>query len=238
MGFLDTARSVHGDEAVGSAGMVLGILGIFAAAPFFWALYDQTSTSWILQGNRMVPFTFWGWTLNAETMQAINPAMIMVLIPFITSLVYPFLARRGREVAPLPRMAAGMGLLALAFVATGILQLRIAGGAHLSILWQGIPYLLLTVGEVLFSATGLEFAYSQAPASMKSTVTSFWNLSSALGNFLVVLVTLLNARVVHAAGAMEFFFYAGLMSVVMVLFILLSRRFRHRVGMHKYEGVV
>jgi dipeptide/tripeptide permease len=100
----------------------------------------------------------------------------------------------------------------------------------LSILWQLLPYLLLTTGEVLFSATGLEFAYAQAPASMKSTVTSFWNLTVAFGNLLVVAVTVLNTNVVHAQGALEFFFYAGLIAVVTAVFVLLSRRFRRQAA--------
>jgi POT family proton-dependent oligopeptide transporter len=228
--FLDAARPVHGDEAVGAAKMILGILGIFAVAPFFWALFDQTSTSWILQGNRMVPYTVCGWTLDAEKMQSFNPALVMVLIPFLTSLVYPLLARRGRDVSPLPRMGAGMGLAAAAFVVCGLLQLQIEAGMKLSILWQLLPYLLLTTGEVLFSATGLEFAYAQAPASMKSTVTSFWNLTVAFGNLLVVAVTVLNTNVVHAQGALEFFFYAGLIAVVTAVFVLLSRRFRRQAA--------
>ena len=37
----------------------------------------------------------------------------------------------------------------------------------------------MTAAEVLFSVTGLEFAYSQAPISMKSVVQAFWCLTSA-----------------------------------------------------------
>ena len=232
--FLDPARAVHGDEAVDAAKMLVGILGVFAVAPFFWALYDQTSTSWILQGNKMAAVDICGWTLNAETMQSINPVMVMVLIPVLTALVYPLLARRGRDVSPLPRMACGMGLLAAAFVVSGSMQLQLDAGVKLSILWQLVPYLLLTVGEVLFSATGLEFAYSQAPASMKSTVTSFWLLSSAAGNAMVVVITWTNSHVIKATGALEFFFYAGLLAVVTAIFVLLSRRFRRRAAEGRY----
>ena len=39
-----------------------------------------------------------------------------------------------------------------------------------SITWQMLPYALLTLGEVLVSATGLEFAYSQAPPAMKGAI--------------------------------------------------------------------
>ena len=34
------------------------------------------------------------------------------------------------------------------------------------------------------SATGLEFAYTQAPPSMKSVVQSFWLLTTCLGNII------------------------------------------------------
>ena len=33
---------------------------------------------------------------------------------------------------------------------------------------------------------GLEFAYSQAPVSMKSTVQSFWLLTTCIGNIIVI----------------------------------------------------
>ena len=47
--------------------------------------------------------------------------------------------------------------------------------------------LLLTFGEVLVSATGLEFAYSQAPQAMKGVIMSFWLLSVSYGNLWVLL---------------------------------------------------
>jgi POT family proton-dependent oligopeptide transporter len=46
-----------------------------------------------------------------------------------------------------------------------------------SITWQVLPYALLTLGEVLVSATGLEFAYSQAPQAMSIHVES-WRFRS------------------------------------------------------------
>ena len=42
--------------------------------------------------------------------------------------------------------------------------------------WVGVETLVL----------GLEFAYSQAPVSMKSTVQSFWLLTTAVGNVIVI----------------------------------------------------
>ena len=68
------------------------------------------------------------------------------------------------------------------------MQLVLDGGDAVSIAWQILPYALLTFGEVLVSATGLEFAYSQAPPAMKGVIMSFWSLSVTVGNLWVLLV--------------------------------------------------
>ena len=62
-------------------------------------------------------------------------------------------------------------------------------GIHpVSVTWQVLPYVFLTLGEVLVSATGLEFAYSQSPASMKGVIMAFWYLAVTVGNLWVLLV--------------------------------------------------
>ena len=40
--------------------------------------------------------------------------------------------------------------------------------------------------QVMNSVTGLEFAYTQSPKSMKSVLQSFWLLTTCLGNILDV----------------------------------------------------
>ena len=71
-----------------------------------------------------------------------------------------------------------------------------------NIMWMIPQYAIITIGEVLNSATGNEFVYTQvsftircyillpnsfqAPASMKSVLGSFWFLTTCIGNILVV----------------------------------------------------
>ena len=40
----------------------------------------------------------------------------------------------------------------------------------------------------MFSITGLEFAYSQAPVSMKALCQAAWLLTIAFGNFMVIII--------------------------------------------------
>lgn len=189
---LDRARGLHPDEAVDGVRAVLRILIVFALVTPFWSLFDQKSSTWIIQGREMVmPHGQWWWpswlVTTPAQMQALNPIMVMLLIPFNNLVLYPALRRMGFEVTALKRMGWGIAISGIAWVVAGWLQLSIDGGDPTSLAWQILPYLLLTFGEVLVSATGLEFAYSQAPQAMKGVIMSFWLLSVSYGNLWVLL---------------------------------------------------
>ncbi len=130
--------------------------------------------------------------LQSSQVPAVNPFMVMILIPLTTFGLYPLLGRLGFEPRPLRRMTLGMLTAGFAFVAVGFLQMRIdalaAHGAKLHVGWQLIPYFIITLAEVMVSITGLEFAYSQAPKKMKSVIMGFWLLNVTIGNLLVALL--------------------------------------------------
>lgn len=228
---LERARAVHPDAAVDGVRAVLRVLVVFALVTPFYSLFDQKASTWVLQGRQMqMPDWF-----SAAQMQALNPALVMVLIPFNNMVLYPALRRFGWEPTALRRMGAGIAFSGLAWVAVGCLQLLIDGGSVVSIAWQILPYALLTFGEVLVSATGLEFAYSQAPAEMKGTVMSFWNLTTTIGNLWVLLsnAALRNETVtsrIAATGLSEtaflMFFFATFAFAAALAFALYARRYR------------
>ena len=123
----------------------------------------------------------------------------------------------------------------LAWIVVGGIQVAMDTGNAMSIVWQVLPYALLTFGEVLVSATGLEFAYSQAPAAMKGVIMSFWNLTTTIGNLWVLLA---NAAVRNDAvtgsiattglstAAFQMFFFAAFALVAALAFGLYARRYR------------
>ena len=58
-----------------------------------------------------------------------------------------------------------------------------------SMFWLLPQYIIITVGEILFSITLIEFAYSQAPLSMKSIMSAVSTLTVAFGNAIAVIIT-------------------------------------------------
>ena len=189
---LERARGHHPDAAIDGVRAVLRILIVFALVTPFWSLFDQKASTWVIQGKAMViPHELWWWpswlVKDATQMQALNPLMVMLLIPFNNLVLYPLLARMGFKVTALKRMGWGIVISALSWVVAGMLQLQLDAGAQVSLAWQTLPYLLLTFGEVLVSATALEFAYSQAPMAMKGVIMAFWYLTSTFGGLWVLL---------------------------------------------------
>jgi POT family proton-dependent oligopeptide transporter len=107
-------------------------------------------------------------------------------------------------------------------------------GEPLSIAWQVWPYALLTFGEVLVSATGLEFAYSQAPGPMKGAIMAFWSLSVTVGNLWVLLVNTAVrdggvTRAIEGSGlgvmGFQMFFFAGFAFVAALAFGAYAARY-------------
>ncbi len=227
--FWQGARKRYPESDVSAARSVNPILFVFALVPVFWALFDQTNSTWVLQGMKMQSFDLFGLSIGAEQMQSANPALVMILVPLLTLGVYP---RLGKFSTPLKRMSFGLFLTAASYLIVALLQKRIEAGDQISVAWQTVPYIVLTTAEVLVSTTGLEFAFTQAAPEMKSTIMSFWLLTVAFGNLVVTAITkvLSSAEGGHAGSVStsRFLLYAGLTFAVAILFSIVATRYRYR----------
>ncbi|MBU8898294.1 MFS transporter [Corallococcus sp. H22C18031201] len=219
--WLDAALQRHPPEAVEGAKAVFRISGLMLPfVPFFWMLFDQKASTWVVQARSMDPYVG-PLKFEPSQMQFINPALVMLLIPFLTAVVYPALQRAGMELTPLRRMPLGLAVGAVAYVIAGGYQVMMEHGTTLNIAWQLLPYIVLTVAEILVSTTGLEFAYTQAPREMKSVVQSIWLVCNATANIAVAIASELNVF----TGAGQFFFYASFAAAAAVGMALVARRF-------------
>ena len=155
-------------------------LFLFIAA--FWALYDQTGSSWVFQAAQM-DRNFLGTTWLESQIQAVNPILILTFIPLFTFAVYPAIGRVFR-LTPLRKIGIGFVLMVATFGLSALIQTWIDGGGKPSIGWQFLAYALITASEIMVSIVGLEFAYTQAPKNMKSMIMSLYLLSVFVGNML------------------------------------------------------
>jgi len=205
------------------------LASIYAFITMFWALFEQTGSSWILQAQKMDRFIF-GVELLPSQIQAANPLLIMLLVPLFSYLVYPLLNRLFVLTA-LRKMTLGLFLTVLAFVITALIQMQLDNGMKPHIIWQLLAYLLLTSAEVMVSITCLEFSYTQAPNSMKSFIMAFYFLSVAVGNLFTSAVNFFiqnDDGSSKLAGADYFWFFSGLMFITALVFSFVSRYYKEQ----------
>ncbi len=231
-----------GIEATEGPVAVLKIIGVFAFVSLFWSLFDQHASSWIEQAQKMNPILWGDFTILPSQVSFVNPALVMILIPIMSILVYPGVEKLGIRATPLRRMTVGMCIASLSFVVVALIQSRVdsSGAGVVSIWWQLAPYTVITLAEVLVSITGLEFAYSQAPNRMKSTIMGFWLMAVALGNvlagvifggdnaFFTMVLGKIGAAMTIAAEGLEakFWLFAMLMGIAAMCFGIIARFYK------------
>jgi len=221
--WMDGAKNYYDSQLVDDCKAVTSVLRIFLPIPVFWMLYDQVTTRWTIQAEEM-DRDMGFYKIPQDQVQVLNPLLILILIPIFDRGIYPFLDRVGLRMGMLTRMTVGMILTAATFVIAAFVQLAIdsADPETVSVWWQLPQYFVLSCSEIMVSITGLEFAYANAPTSMKSIVMASWQLTVAVGNIVVAII----AEVSFLDPAAEFFFFAGLMGLFVILFFFVARNFR------------
>ena len=147
--------------------------------------------------------------LPNDILQNIDPLVLIIFIPIFDKLIYPLLRRMNINFKPILRITYGFICASFAMGWTALVQHWIYSTgpnysfAHkpcstcqkynnISVAWQVPSYFLIALSEIFASITGLEYAYMNAPASMKSIIMSFLLFTTALGsalNFALLPVT-------------------------------------------------
>lgn len=193
------------DKWVNEVARGLSACKVFLWYPLYWLAYGQITNNLVSQAATMRL----GGVPN-DIVSNLNPISIIILIPLMDRVVYPALRKAGINLTPIKRITGGFLIAASAMISAAVTQHYIyqmspcgtsANGckdaegrtlyADISVWVQILPYGLIGFSEIMASVTSLEYAFTKAPANMKSTVTAvslFMNaFSSALAQALVYL---------------------------------------------------
>ncbi|MDZ4286779.1 MAG: MFS transporter, partial [Prosthecobacter sp.] len=208
---------------------IAGLVMIYVFIAMFWSLFDQTASRWVTQATDMDLHLF-GIAVLPDQIQAVNPLLVLILIPFFSLGVYPVVGRFV-TLTPLRKICAGFGLAAVSFVIPALVETWIAAGERPTIWWQVFAYLLITGAEIMVSITALEFSYTQAPARLKSFIMAVFYASVFLGN---VFTALVNASIEKTGlastlnGPAYYWFFVKCMAVTAVLFVFVAMFYKGR----------
>lgn len=208
---------------------MVNLIPLYILIAMFWCLFDQTTSAWVEQAKHM-DRKLLGFEFNPAETQALNPILVMILIPLFNFVVYP-LVNKFYTLTPLRRIGIGLFLTVPAFALPAWFQIRIDAGDTPHISWQLVAYIIITAAEVLVSITALEFSYTQAPKTIKSFIMGLYLLSVYLGNEVTVQV---NHYVEHLRsqnstlldGANYYWFFTGAMFATACVYVVWSQFYR------------
>lgn len=163
--------------------VMLKLLPLYLFVAMFWALFDQTGSTWIFQSQDM-DRNFLGFEWLPSQIQSLNSVFVITFIPIFAYFVYPAMDRVWR-LTPLRKIGLGLFIMCGSFALVALIQQWIDAGERPAIIWQIAAFALLTAAEVMVSIVALEYAYTQAPKTMKSLLMCFYLGAVAIGNFFV-----------------------------------------------------
>lgn len=176
---------------------------VFVFYPIYWVVYSQMLNNFISQAGQM---SLHG--IPNDLMQNWDPITIIIFIPICDYFLYPGLNKLGFKMLPITRIFWGFMLASGAMAyAAGVQKMIYNSGPcyeqvaacpaalqadgtyapndiHVAI--QAPAYLLIGLSEIFASITGLEYAFTKAPASMKSFIMSLFLLTNAFGSALSI----------------------------------------------------
>jgi len=161
--------------------------------------------------------TFGNFTIPAGATTVINGLMDIALIPLFEKAIYP-LCGYFFNFTPLRRIAVGHIFTIAALIASGFVSIYIERSVtKITIFWILPQYFLVSCAEILLSITGLEFAFSEAPASMKGMMTAIFMSTTAIGNGFIAILSLMEFDIY-----IKDFVFAGLIFLVLIVFSVIS----------------
>ena len=223
------------------------LIPLFLLISIFFSLFNQSHTSWVLQAEKMDRKIFTGTMFemnpDASQFQAVNPILVLLLIPFFSYVVYPLLGKFFR-LTPLRKIAIGMFVTVPSFAIIAMAQEMLDRGQTPSIWWQIGANVIVTSAEIMVSITALGFAYTQGPRKMKSFVMGLYQLCAvALGNFFAAQVNGFIERREEAGspvlqGADYFWFFTAAMLTMAVIFVIYSQFYRGQTYIQGEDAAV
>lgn len=165
---------------------------VFLFYPVFWLAYNQITGNLISQAGTMerngVP---------NDVLTNLNPLSLIIFIPIMDYVVYPWLSKMGIRFTPIKRITLGFFFGTLAMISAAVTQHFIyqkspcgnfpneCGSERpvpINVWVQTLPYVFVGLSEIFASITGLEYAFTKAPRNMRSLVMAVFLFMSAFSS--------------------------------------------------------
>lgn len=201
---------------------IVVLLLSFLVVIVFWAAYEQAGGLMNLFARDSVDRMLFGIEIPTTIFQSLH-AFYVVLIGAPMAWLWLRWSKTGRESSAVFKMAIGMIIMAISFVAlmTAVFEMSMSESGKASIIWLLLSYFLHVVAELCISPVALSFITKLAPAKFASLMMGAYFAIVGLGNKAAGLL----GEAAQDAGEMTIFgVIVGMcLFVGLLLFVLVKR---------------
>lgn len=159
------------DTFIDDTKSLLYLLPIFALTVPFNVCYNQMTTAFLSQGQKLKS-DFFGIPMTPSLMQNVDPIAVIVFSFFVEYLMYNKLRSLNKMPSILTRFFIGCCMGTLALLCAMGLELAIMHSSNpqssISIWWQVPQFSLIALGEIFLISTSYEVAFTYAPEPLKA----------------------------------------------------------------------
>jgi dipeptide/tripeptide permease len=155
---------------------LLRIGSVFLMVMFFWAIFDQSASTWIFFADTYMNCTLFGVPTSADAIQASNALFVIIFVP-ISVWLFKTLNKMGWKVAATHKMMLG-------FVLTGVAMLIMSGAGFLAGQKQDALKLTTPEGSLILSMpAGLKLEEVKTEIGKPTVVGDTVNVSMTDGSY-------------------------------------------------------
>jgi POT family proton-dependent oligopeptide transporter len=191
-------------------------------AVVFFTLYQQMPTSLTLFAVNNVSPNFLGFTIDAQSFQALNPLWIVLMSPLL-AIIYNRMNAKGFSFSIPYKFALGMTMCGLSFLMLYFSRFFYVDNGTVSSWWLIFSYLLQSLGELLVSALGVAMVAELVPGSVAGFVMGMWFLTSSVAGFLGATVASYTALPEHIKPGVEsLFIYTNVFACIGIVTLIIA----------------
>ena len=165
------------------------ILFSFVSVIVFFAAFEQAGGLLNIYTDRFTDRALGAFTVPTPWFQSLNPLYIILLAP-LAAMLWPFLAKRGKNPPAIVKMGLGNVILGLGFLfmVAAVLQRDASPTNQSSMAWIVLVYLSCTLGELALSPVSLSFITATAPRRMTSQIMGLYFAVTGIANYVAAKV--------------------------------------------------
>ncbi|MGQ4002194.1 peptide MFS transporter [Francisellaceae bacterium CB299] len=204
---------------------ILAVIKISIIVMVFWALFEQTATSVLLFSKRFVDLNLFGFGISAGNLSVANSLFIILLSPIFATIWAKW------NISVFKKMGVGLIFTGFAMGIFALAAFQATQGDKVPLIIIVFGYMVVTMGELCCSPTGLAAISKIAPKDIAALLFGVWGIKSGISNYMASYIATFTdtkdsgaSLVIQAQAYYSVWFNLAIIAIIIGIIVAISSR--------------